>query len=189
VGVLTPGILPLLDGDGVVEPLPQQAVGDLCLIRLRHLEVIQGQDHRLPGGVEQRLPVGAVVDEELLVLIAAAEVVPQDRQHPVSGLDLAAQHAAQIGEPDEAPELLHLSPQKPDGLQHGVQRPIGQVPEEAGTVLQELGNEAVQVQFHLRHAGEKAPAQQGSGVGGDLPDLPVDPAGVTGVRHHLPGGK
>ena len=48
----------------------------------------------LPGGVKERFVVGAVVDEEGFVLVAGAEVAPQQGQHPVFRLNLAAQHAA-----------------------------------------------------------------------------------------------
>ena len=93
VGHAAAGVVPLPDGDGVVEPLPQQAVAGLRLVRRRHLEVLQGPDGGPAPGVEQRLPVGAVVEEEPLVPVAGAEVLPQQGKDPVFRLDLAAQHA------------------------------------------------------------------------------------------------
>ena len=98
----TPGIVPLFNGDGIVKPLPENAVIGFRLIRWGHLEVLQGPDDSLAGGIEQRLPVGAVIEEEPFVLIPGAKMAPQDRQYPIFRLDLSAQNAPQVGEADEA---------------------------------------------------------------------------------------
>ena len=88
------GILPFLDCDGVVEPLPQEAVAGFRFIRRGHLEIRQGPDDRLAGDMEQGLFVGAVVEEKAFVVIAGAEVAPQKGQNLVFWLDFAAQDAA-----------------------------------------------------------------------------------------------
>jgi len=65
------------------------------------LEVLQGPDHSLPGGVKEGFMVGAVVEEEGFVQISGAEMPGQQRQDPVFRRDFTAQHAAQIGKPCE----------------------------------------------------------------------------------------
>ena len=96
------GVVPLLDGDGVVKPFPEDTVIGLPLIRRRHLEVLQRADDRLAGGVKQGFLVGTVVEEESFVLLPGAEVASQQGEYPVFRLDLPAQDAAQFGEADEA---------------------------------------------------------------------------------------
>ena len=96
LGHAAAGILTLPDGDGVVKPLPQQPVAGLCLVGWRHPEVVQRADQGLSLLVEQRLVMGAVVEEESLVPVAVAEVAAQQGQDPVFRLDLPAQHASQV---------------------------------------------------------------------------------------------
>ena len=90
------GVFPFLDGNGIIKPLPQQAVTGLRLVRRGHLEGRQGPDNRLAGDVEQGLPVGAVIKEETLVVKPGGEVSPQRRENPVFWLDFAPQHASQV---------------------------------------------------------------------------------------------
>ena len=79
MGHAAAGVFPLPDGDGVIKSLPQLAVRGFCLVRRRHLKMLQWEDHSLSVGIEQRLPVGTVVNEKFFVLIAAAKVAPQHR--------------------------------------------------------------------------------------------------------------
>ena len=60
------------------------------------------RDSGLAGGVKQRLVVGAVINEKFLVLIAGAEVAPQNGEDPVFRFDLTAEDAAQLGEAEKA---------------------------------------------------------------------------------------
>jgi hypothetical protein len=46
--------------------------------------------------------VGAVINEKFLVLIAGAEVAPQNGEDPVFRFDLTAEDAAQLGEAEKA---------------------------------------------------------------------------------------
>ena len=71
-------IFPLPNSYGVIKTLPKQPVGGLRLVRRRHLKVRQRANDGLAGGVKQRLVVGAVINEKFLVLIAGAEVAPQN---------------------------------------------------------------------------------------------------------------
>ena len=95
-------IFPLTNSYGVIKPLPKQPIGGLCFIRWRHLKVRQRANDGLASGVKQSLVVGAVVNEKLLVLIAGAEVAPQNGEDPIFRFDLASQNAAQIGEAEKA---------------------------------------------------------------------------------------
>ena len=96
------GILPFLDCDGVVEPLPQEAVAGFRFIRRGHLEIRQGPDDRLAGDMEQGLFVGAVVEEKALVVKPGGKVPAQHGEHSVFRLNLASQHASQVRKADEA---------------------------------------------------------------------------------------
>ena len=103
------GIVALLDGNGVIKALPEKPVASLSLIRRGHLEVLQRADNGLARSIKQRLFVGAVIDEEGLVLVAGAEVAPQEGENPVFRLNLAAQDAAQLREADKAFEQMDLA--------------------------------------------------------------------------------
>ena len=95
-------IFPLTNSYGVIKPLPKQPIGGLCFIRRRHLKVRQRANDGLASGVEQRLVVGAVINEKLLILVAGAEVAPQNGEDPVFRFDLTAEDAAQLGEAEKA---------------------------------------------------------------------------------------
>ena len=86
-GVLAPGIIALLDGDGLIKPLPQPPERHLLITGQRQLQAVHGQDAGVALCVDQQLPVGAVVDKEGFVGVAVAEVPPQQGQNPVFGLD------------------------------------------------------------------------------------------------------
>ena len=68
------GVAALFDGNGVIESLPQDAVVGLCLIRGRHLKILQGANSSLSGGIKQSLFIGAVIDKKPFVHIPRAEV-------------------------------------------------------------------------------------------------------------------
>ena len=87
--------------------------------------------------------VGAVVEEELLIEIPGAEVAPENGEHPVLRLNLAAQRAPQVGEADESLEKVGLALQMPDGLGHGVEDRIGEVSQETGALPQQLLHQVV----------------------------------------------
>jgi len=126
--------------------------------------------------------MGAVVEEEPLVVEPGAEVPAQQGQDPVFRFNLPAQYAAQVREADEALQQVDLAVQVLDGPCHGVERLVGAVPEEAGALPQKLGRQAEQVQLPLRQAGQKAPPQQQGGLLRQGGDLPQDPLRVGRVR-------
>ena len=90
IGSAAFGIVPLLDGNGVIEPLPQNAVVGLRFVRRGHLEELQGPDDRFPGGVEQRLLMGTVIDEKGFLPVAGTEMAPKDGEDPVLGFNFTA---------------------------------------------------------------------------------------------------
>ena len=65
VSGLTLGILPPLDGDGLVKPPPQPPPGPFGLPRRADAELLHRQDTPLKVGIEEGLPVGAVVQGDL----------------------------------------------------------------------------------------------------------------------------
>ena len=80
--------------------------------------------------------MGAVVDEEVLILVAGAEMAPQQREHTVLWFDLRGQDAAVVREADEALQKVGLAVEVPDGLKNRVQGLIGEIMEEGGAFLQ-----------------------------------------------------
>ena len=103
----------------------------LCFIRRRHLKVLQRLNDRLAVGVEQSLPVGAVVKEKFLALVAGTKVASQQGEDPVFRLNLSAQHAAQVGEADEAFQKMGLAVEMPHGPEHGIQGLVREIPQKA----------------------------------------------------------
>ena len=103
------GIIPLPDGHGVVEPLPEAAVGGLRLVGGRQGQGVQGPDDRSAMLAQQHLVVDPVIDQEVLILKAGAEVAPQQREDPVLRLDLRGQDAAVVREADEALQKMGLA--------------------------------------------------------------------------------
>ena len=90
MGVLAPGIGALGDGHGLVKALPKPAVLDLPLVREGKMQLVHRKDAGAPLGVQQNLPVGAVVNEKGLVGVAAAKMTAQQGQDLVFRFDLAA---------------------------------------------------------------------------------------------------
>lgn len=85
---------------------------------------------------QQHLVVDPVIDQEVLILKAGAEVAPQQREDPVLRLDLRGQDAAVVREADEALQKMGLTVQVPDSLKGRIQRFIREVMEEGGAFLQ-----------------------------------------------------
>ena len=85
---------------------------------------------------QQHLVVDPVIDQEVLILKAGAEVAPQQREDPVLRLDLRRQDAAVVRKADEALQKMGLTVQVPDSLKDRIQRFIREVMEEGGAFLQ-----------------------------------------------------
>ena len=66
------------------------------------MEVLNGTDDGLSASVEQRLMVGAVIDEKGVLPVPGAKVSAQQGQDPVLGLDLAAKDPAKLRKADKA---------------------------------------------------------------------------------------
>ena len=58
---------------------------------------------------QQHLVVDPVIDQEVLILKAGAEVAPQQREDPVLRLDLRGQDAAVVRESYEALQKMGLA--------------------------------------------------------------------------------
>ena len=70
---------------------------------------------------QQYLVVDPVIDQEVLILEAGAEMPPQQGKDPVFGFDLRGQDAAVVREADEALQKMGLAIQVPDSLKDRVQ--------------------------------------------------------------------
>ena len=122
LGPAAGGIVPLPNGNRIVKPLPKQAIVCLLFIRRRHLEVLQRPDHCLAARMKQRLAVGPIIQEKGVIRIAGTKVPPQQGKHPVLGLDLSAQNAAQVGKAGKSLEQVRLRIQVPHRLGHRIER-------------------------------------------------------------------
>ena len=83
--VLTAGIVPLFDGNGVKESPPQHAEMEFFITGKSELQTIYLHDAGVTFCIDQQFFMGAVVDEEGLVGIACAEVIAQQRKYTVLG--------------------------------------------------------------------------------------------------------
>ena len=92
----------------------------LCFIRRRHLKMLQWLDDRLAVGVEQGFPVSAVIEEKFFTLVAGAKMASQQGKDPVFRLNFPAQHAAQVGETDEAFQKMGFAVEMLHGPEHGI---------------------------------------------------------------------
>ena len=86
--VLTAGIVPLFNGDGVKESPPQHTEMELFITGKSKLQTIHPHDAGVTFGIDQQFFMGAVVDEEGLAGITCAEVIAQQRKYTVFRLDL-----------------------------------------------------------------------------------------------------
>ena len=86
--VLTAGIVPLFNGDGVKESPPQHTEMELFITGKSKLQTIHPHDAGVTFGIDQQFFMSAVVDEEGLAGIACAEVIAQQRKHAIFRLYL-----------------------------------------------------------------------------------------------------
>ena len=124
LGLAAPGIIPLFDGDGIVESLPEQTVIGLFFVRRRHVKILQRTDDGFAGGIEQGFFVGTIVDEEAFVHVSGAEMAAQHGKYPVFGFDLAAEDAAQFRKADESFQQMCFTVQMAGGFCHRIERLI-----------------------------------------------------------------
>lgn len=71
---------------------------------------------------QQHLVMDPVIDQEVFILKAGAEMSPQQGKDPVFGLDLRGQDAAVVRKADEALQKMGLAVQVPDSLKDRIQR-------------------------------------------------------------------
>lgn len=116
------GVAALPDGHGVVELLPEAAVGGLRFVGGRQAQGVQGADGGGPVLAQQHLVMDPVIDQEVFILKAGAEMSPQQGKDPVFWLDLRGQDAAVVRKADEALQKMGLAVQVPDSLKDRIQR-------------------------------------------------------------------
>ena len=75
---------------------------------------------------QQHLVVDPVIDQEVLILEAGAEMPPQQGKDPVFGLDLRGQNAAVVRKTDETLQKMGLAVQVPDSLKEDVKEVVAQ---------------------------------------------------------------
>ena len=116
--------------------LPETAVGGLRFFGGCQGQGIQRPDVGSAVPAQKDFLMGAVVEEKVLILIAGAEVAPQQREHTVLRFDLRSQDAAVVREADEALQKVGLAVEMPDGSEDGIQGLVGGIMEEGGAFLQ-----------------------------------------------------
>ena len=137
--------------------------------------------------MDQQLPVGVVVDEEVLLRVPGAEVGAEEGKHPVFGLDLPYQHPLLIGEAEEPLEQMGLAPQVLHRLPQHVDPVVGEIPGDVRPPLVAQPQETVHVQLPLGQTGEKSLGHQPAGLGGDLfGQRAVHPLRLGLVGVHMP---
>ena len=154
--VLTAGIVPLFNGDGVKESPPQHAKMEFLITRKSKLQTIHLHNAGVTFCIDQQFFMSAVVDEEGLVGITCAEVIAQQRKYTVFRLNLCTQYAAIIGKTDEATQFLKFPIHVPQRLGDGVIHLIGGVADERRPFIVELADKSIEVLLLVGEAGEKA---------------------------------
>ena len=82
------GVVPLPDGHGVVELLPEAAVGGLRFVGGRQAQSIQRPDGGGPVLAQQHLMMDPVVDQKVLIRQPVRKMVCQKRKHLILCLNL-----------------------------------------------------------------------------------------------------
>lgn len=98
------GVVAFPDSYGVIKLFPEPTIG-----RLRLVGGSQSQGIQLPNDgaallTQQNLAVGAVIEEEILILKSGTEVSLKQWEYPVFGFNLCCQNTIVVGEADEALE-------------------------------------------------------------------------------------
>ena len=106
MGHTAAGVVSLLDGNCIIKAFPEDAKAGFGFVRRGHLEIVQRLDDGLSIGIKERFFVGSVIEKKPFVMAPCAEVAAKKRQDTVFRFDLAAQHAAQIGEATKAFEQM-----------------------------------------------------------------------------------
>ena len=198
------GIVPALDGNGVVKPPPQPPVIQLLLPRLLQVKFRQRDDGPPAWLVEQGLFVGAVVEHEGLPAVPGAEVGAQQGEHPVFGLNFANQQAVLLRKASEAFQQMGLPGEVLYRPGQAVYPVVGEVSYHPRPPLIAQPEKFPQGQLLLWQAGEKPVDHQlppldadflvqglvdpfGAGLLGD--DLPLRPQGEPAVLRPQKAGR
>ena len=88
--VLAAGIGALLNSDRLIKPFPKCAVVNLFFARQRRTEVFYRHNAGTSLGIEQQFLMVTVVNEEGLIGVPTAEMMAQQREYPVFGLNFRA---------------------------------------------------------------------------------------------------
>jgi len=134
-GVLTAGIFPLLDGNRLVETLPQPAELYLLIAGQRRTKGIRRQNAGVAIGIDQHLTVGAVIDKKGFIGIPVAEMTPQQRKNAVFGLNFRAQHTAVIRKSHKSAQLFQLTAHVPQRFGYRIIHRIGRITEKNGALV------------------------------------------------------
>ena len=74
-GVLTAGIVPLFNGNGVKESSPKHAEMEFFITRKSKLQTVYLHNAGVTLGIDQQFHMSAVIDEEGFACIACAEMI------------------------------------------------------------------------------------------------------------------
>ena len=130
-----------------------------------------------------------VIEQKYLVVHAAAEVPPQQGEHPVLGPDLPGQGALKLRKAHEALEQVDLPVQVAHRSEQRQHRLVAELAEQGPADVVQGPDEPVEEDLPVWGAGKKALDRQLLGVGVDLLQAHQHPAGMAGVGAHPPGGE
>jgi len=135
----------------------------------------------MAGAVEQQLTVGAVIEKEILVGVAATEVIAQKGKYMVFRADLRAENAAVIGKTNEAAKLLQLAGQMTDSLEKRETGIVRWAAYKLRPIGVELLDKPIQARLFICHTGVKSPVKQSGCTGREGGYAAHDPATVGKV--------
>ena len=85
--VLTAGIVPLFNGNGVKKSPPQHTEMELFITGKSKLQTVYLHNAGVTLGIDQQFLMSAVIDEEGFACIACAEMIAQQRKHTILRLN------------------------------------------------------------------------------------------------------
>ena len=160
----------------------------LLLPRRRQGQLVHRDDGPLSRAVDQRLLMGAVIEQEPLRVVPPHEMPQQQGQHTVFRLDLPHKHSVVVGKTGKSGEQMGLVIQVPHRSVDDMHPLVPQIPQHRRPLFITVPHQAVDVQLFFRQAGQKSPVNQFLRLTAHLrPDGAVHPLRLVPLRVDAPG--
>ena len=178
---------PALHCDRVIKPLPEGTVELLVCFRIRHSIVLRREDRPSSRPMQQKLPVGPVINQESVVPVAVTKMRRHQKQDIIVRLDLRSQHPIADRKADKLLVLMRLTGQIPHCLGQGRYRFICQHGQNPPSMPHSQPDKAIEQKLPLRMtAMPSKPDHLPALVCHSPPDPGLHPFRPGGVSLYLP---